>query len=99
MKKLKKTRNTNIEMKREYFPKFVKLVEEQLSQGANKYANSNEREYTDLICDVVGTKQFIIGNILKYSGRIINDDPRQATDIVKIATYAFLLWVKIYAED
>jgi len=75
------------------------LVRKQLFEGADKYANSEEKEATDLICEAVGTKQFILGNIMKYCMRILNGDPRQATDTVKIATYAMLLWVKEYAPS
>ena len=75
------------------------LVRKQLAEGADKYANSEEKEATDLICDFVGTKQFILGNIIKYAARILNGDPRQEIDTAKIATYAFLLWVKLYAPD
>jgi hypothetical protein len=91
-------RDTNIKLKREYLPLFVKLMQEQLMKGAQKYANNEKREFTDIICNAVGAKQFILGTIMKYCGRILNDDPRQAEDIVKIATYAYLLWLKLYSE-
>jgi len=92
-------RDTNTEVKEKYLPLFENLIKEQLMGGAKKYAQSEKREWTDLICDAVGTKQFIVGNILKYAGRILNGDPREEVDTSKIATYAFLLWVKLYAPD
>jgi len=92
-------RDTNIEVKKEYLPLFTKLLEDQLLKGATKYACNEKREFTDIICDVVGTKEFIIGNIMKYCGRILNDDPRESEDIVKIAAYAYLLWLKLFSED
>jgi len=75
------------------------LVRKQLFEGADKYANGDEKEATDLICDFVGAKEFILGNIMKYAARILNGDPRQATDTVKIATYALLLYIKLYAPQ
>jgi hypothetical protein len=92
-------RNTNLKIKEKYFPLFVSQIRDQLMKGAKKYAQSDEKEWTDLICDAVGTKEYIIGCIMKYSGRIVNGDPRQEEDVFKIATYAYLLWLKLYAPD
>jgi len=90
--------DTNVRIKEALLPVFVDLIKNQCLKGGNKYALGNEREWTDLICEAFGTKEFILSNIMKYSGRIKNGDSRAPEDVIKIGTYAFLLWVKEYAE-
>ena len=91
-------RSTNIRLKEKYFPLFSALVKEQLEKGAKKYAGNEDAEWTDVICSVAGS-QWILGTILKYVGRIANGDSRAKEDIVKIATYAYLYWLKMFSEE
>ena len=50
---------------------FVKACESQWVGGGKRYALGEDKEFTDLICEVVGN-QWIGGNILKYAGEIGN---------------------------
>jgi hypothetical protein len=59
--------------------------------GGNRYALSEDKEMTDLVCELAGN-EWILGNIVKYAGEYKNE--RYEHDLVKIATYAFLLWIK-----
>ena len=88
-----KRMNTSIRMKKELWPKFVKACESQWICGGDRYALSKDKEFTDLVCEVAGNN-WIGGNIIKYTGEIINSDPKVEVDFFKIAVYAFIWWIK-----
>jgi hypothetical protein len=79
------------------FNKYVKACESQWRTGGKRYALSEEKEYTDLICEVVGN-EWIGGNILKYAGEIYNydkfDGVMPEVDFFKIAVYSYIWWLK-----
>ena len=85
--------NTSLAIKRELWPKFVSACERQLESGGKRYALTDDKEATDLICEAVGNT-YIIGNIIKYCLELKNSDPKIEQDFFKIAVWAFLLWVK-----
>jgi hypothetical protein len=89
--------NTSLKLKREMWPKFVAACESQWSGGGVRYALSDDKEFTDLVCEAVGTG-FIAGTLIKYVGEIINmrkageDIPE--VNFFKLAVYAFIWWLK-----
>ena len=85
--------NTNLKIKKLLLPKFIKAIKHQLLSGGDRYRLNNEKEMTDLICEAVGN-DWIIGNILKYALEYTNTKLEQ--DLFKIATYAFILWLRDY---
>ncbi len=91
-------RNTTVKIKQELFPEFVKLVRKQWEKGGEKYAGDDKKEFTDIICDTVGA-EWILGTMMKYIGRIKNGDKRAPEDIIKVATYAFIYWIKMFTKE
>lgn len=89
--------NTSIKLKRKLWPEFVKHCESQWCQGGERYALTEDKEFTDLVCEVAGN-EWILGNIVKYVGEIVNakkfGDKVPEVDLFKIAVYAFIYWLK-----
>ena len=50
---------------------FIELVRDQFQYGGKKYANSNEKEATDVLFDRDG-KNWLLGTIDKYTFRFKN---------------------------
>lgn len=79
------------------FDKYMKACESQWRTGGKRYALGEDKEYTDLICEVVGN-EWIGGNILKYAGEISNADKFDGVlpevDFFKIGVYSFIWWLK-----
>lgn len=79
------------------FDKYVKACESQWRTGGKRYALGEDKEYTDLICEVVGN-EWIGGNILKYAGEITNADKFDGVmpevDFFKITVYCYIWWLK-----
>ena len=65
--------------------------------GGVRYALTEDKEFTDLVCEAVGNA-WVGGQILKYTGEIINlrkaGEPVPEVDFFKIAVYAFIWWLK-----
>ena len=85
--------NTGLKTKTKYLPIFVKEIEKQILGGGKRYSISDNKEMTDYICELVGN-DWIIGNILKYCGEYQRTKIKR--DLFKIATYAFILWLRDY---
>lgn len=79
------------------FDKYVKACESQWRTAGKRYALEEDKEFTDLICEVVGN-EWIGGNILKYAGEITNSDKFDGVlpevDFFKIGVYSFIWWLK-----
>jgi len=88
-------RDTTIQLKREKFKEFCELIRQQFEEGAGKYSGNNEREATDFMTDY--DPLYILVTMMKYLWRIRNGDKRASEDIIKIATYAYIWWLKNYA--
>lgn len=89
--------NTNIEIKKKYFDKFIQLIRNQFEHGGDKYAIEGmpEMEHTDIVCAVSPGKtgiDWIIQTIIKYCGRYLNF--QREKDLLKIATFCYLAWLK-----
>jgi len=97
-----KEMNTSVRLKKKFWPQFIKACESQWQGGGIRYALKEDKEFTDLVCEAVGT-EWIGGNILKYTGEIINEYragnsvPEQ--NFFKIAVYAFIWWLKFLDEN
>jgi len=94
---MKKIYNTTVKTKAKYYKKFSDLVGKQFLHGGDKYKleGFSDREATDVISSVFGGElgdQWILGTILKYLFRWNNF--HREKDILKMATYLYLLWVK-----
>jgi len=53
-------------------------------------------EMTDLVCKLSPGKtgaDWVLQTIVKYAGRFLNF--RREKDILKIATFAFIMWIKM----
>lgn len=85
--------NTSIEQKTKLWPKFVAACESQWKGGGNRYALGQDKEFTDLICEVVGN-EFCGSQIMKHTGEIINSSPKPEVGFYKIAVWAFIWWLK-----
>lgn len=89
--------NTSVELKRKFWEPFVKGCQSQWECGGERYALAKDKEFTDLVCEVVGN-QWIGGNIVKYVGEIINAKKRgeklPEVNFFKIAVYVFIWWLK-----
>jgi len=85
--------NTSIKQKEEYWPQFAEACISQWQGGGDRYALSPDKEYTDLICEVVGNS-FCGSQILKQTGELINVNPKPEVSFFKIAVWAFIWWLK-----
>lgn len=81
---------TTVEIKKKYWPEFSELIQHQLEHGGQKYAFSDEAEWTDIIRDF--DDLWVLGTMMKYIGRYKSFGREK--DLLKIATYAFLLWLQ-----
>jgi hypothetical protein len=93
-----KVHDTDIKTKQEYWPKFAELMANQFNHGGEKYAlgGVDSKETTDWVCEIcpgVTGADWILGTMAKYIGRFKNF--RRERDILKIATYCFILWLKM----
>ena len=71
---------------------FEDLMVAELSKGDGKYGKGDATlEFVRGI-----DPNFELGAIAKYISRIAHGDSRSQTDIVKIATYAYLYWKRHY---
>jgi len=92
--------NTSIKQKRKFWPKFVAACESQWSGGGKRYALTEDKEFTDLVCEAGGEygNQWIGQNIIKYVGELMNakraGEKMQEVNFMKIAVYSFLYWIK-----
>jgi len=83
--------NTSLKVKKKYLPQFLKEIKKQLLCGGERYALSEDKEMTDLVCELVGN-DWILGNIIKYCGEYKNT--RLTQNLFKIATYSFILYLR-----
>lgn len=84
-------------MSNEKWQEFIRACESQWRIGGKRYAEGQDREWTDTICEIVGNA-WIGGNILKYAGEIRNykriDGVVPEVDFFKIFVYSFIWWLK-----
>jgi len=89
--------NTSLALKEKYWPDFVKACESQWKCGGTRYALSENKEFTDLVCEAVGTG-FIGGTMIKYIGEVINmkkhGEQIPEVNFFKLAVYSFIWWLK-----
>jgi len=85
--------NTSIKQKKELWPEFVDACKAQWECGGERYALSDNKEFTDLICEAVGNS-FCASQILKHTGELLNENPKPKVGFHKIAVWAFLWWLK-----
>lgn len=83
--------NTNLTVKKKYFPIFCKKVWERLEKGKEKYqirGNLN-KEATDLIEELV--PDFQIADAMKYLAEYLNLG--KETDLLDTAGFMFIKWL------
>jgi len=85
--------NTSIKQKEKLWPEFLEACKNQWKGGGKRYSLTEDKEFTDLVCEAAGN-EWIGGNIIKYVGEIINSKPKIEVDFFKIAVYAFIWWIK-----
>ena len=73
-----------------YLPVFLDVLEKQFTGCGDKYAYSDVAEWTDVLC--ASTPTWVEETIKKYAGRY--KQYGQGKDLVKMATYAFILAIK-----
>ena len=81
---------TTVAIKKEYWPVFEELIKHQLLHGGEKYAFSDEAEWTDVIREF--DDLWVLGTMMKYMGRYKAFGREK--DLLKIATYAYILWLQ-----
>jgi len=96
--------NTSVRQKKAYWDKFLKGCESQWKCGGERYALSEDKEFTDLITEALDggsshdKANWIMGNIIKYTGEIVNakraGGKPQEVNYFKIAVYSFIAWLK-----
>lgn len=89
---------TTVEVKRSNWEVFSKLISEQFEHGGDKYKlqGFEDREATDVISSVFGGAtefDWILGTMMKYMFRFKNF--HREKDLLKIATYCYILWLKM----
>lgn len=94
---IEKVYDTNVEMKRKYWPTFEEMIRNQFEHGGEKYSliGQPEKESTDWLCELSPGKtgfDWIFQTIAKYCARYINF--KREKDLLKIATYAYIAWLK-----
>ena len=88
-----------MDKKEEYilFNRFVAACESQWRIGGKRYAYGEDKEWTDVVCEIVGNS-WIGGNILKYVGEIDNykklGELLPEVNFYKVAVYIFIWWLK-----
>lgn len=86
-----------LDMIRLRFDEFMKACESQWKTGGKRYALSEDKEFSDLVCEIVGN-QWLGGNIYKYSGEIENYKKLEGkvpeVNFFKMAVYSFIWWLK-----
>jgi len=90
-----KTYNTDTKTKKECWPQFAKLIENQFIHGGDKYALNDGKEATDWVCELSGGEtgaDWILQTMCKYIARYKNF--QREKDLLKIATYCFIMWLK-----
>ena len=92
-----KALNTNAKMKKDNWPKFAELIENQFKHGGQKYMmdGRDDKEVSDWACEMSPGKtgsDWILATMAKYIGRYRNFGREK--DLLKIATYAFIAWLK-----
>lgn len=83
--------NTNLKVKKKYFPQFCKEVWGRLEKGKCKYSikGNIEKEVTDLIEELV--PDFQIADIFKYGAEYLNEKKEKC--LFDIAGFAFIKWL------
>lgn len=95
--------NTSVKQKEKFWPIFLARCKSQWIGGGKRYALSENKEFTDLVCEVGRSNgtNWIGQNIVKYVGEIINarevGEKPQEVNFFKIAVYAFLWWIKYHS--
>lgn len=70
---------------------FSELVADQFHYGGVKYANTKEKESTDILVDDYGFN-WLLGTLNKYIYRYKNLGREK--DLLKVACYCFIMWLK-----
>lgn len=89
--------NTDVEIKRKYWPMFEQMIKNQFEHGGEKYCltGNSRKESTDWVCELSPGKtgfDWILQTIAKYCARFINF--QREKDLLKIAAYAYIAWLK-----
>src|SRR3972149_7797858 len=89
--------NTDVNTKRKYWPVFEQMIRNQFEHGGIKYSleGQEDKESTDWLCELSPGKtgfDWILQTICKYCARFINF--KKEKDLLKIATYSFIAWLK-----
>jgi hypothetical protein len=81
---------TSVPVKAEQWPRFAELIAKQFRHGGDKYSFGSDAEWTDVIRAF--DDNWVLGTMLKYVGRY--KTCRRERDLIKIATYCFILWLQ-----
>jgi hypothetical protein len=97
-RKIMKIHNTNVTTKTKYWPIFEKMIRNQFEAGGEKYALDGQidKEATDWVCELVPGEtgsDWVLGTMAKYLARFKNF--KREKDLLKIATYCFIVWLKM----
>ena len=84
------------------FEEFSTLIRSLALQGTEKYTGSEaeKKENIDIIPDVLGEEgylSFVLGDLIKRVIRFKNQ--RRERDLVKMALWAYLLWMRLFPKQ
>jgi hypothetical protein len=84
------------------FEEFAELMKKLALQGTEKYsgAEAHKKENIDIIPEVLGEEgyiNFVLGDLLKRIIRFKNQ--RRERDLVKMALWAYLLWMRLFPRE
>jgi len=87
--------DTAVPTKKKHFETFAQLIKNQFWHGGDKYKLSENKEFTDAICECFPGESgvdFILSTCMKYLGRYKNFGREK--DLLKVATYMYICWLK-----
>ena len=84
------------------FEEFTELMKKLALQGSEKYsgAEAHKKETIDIIPDILGEEgytNFVLGDLLKRIIRFKNQ--RRERDLIKMALWAYLLWMRLFPKQ
>lgn len=82
------------------FEEFSTLIRSLALQGTEKYTGTTNKETVDIIPDVLGEEgyvSFVLGDLIKRVIRFKNQ--RRERDLVKMALWAYLLWMRLFPKQ
>lgn len=97
-----RTEEEEIALKLSRFQEYAGLMKGMALKGTDKYSGveADRKETIDIIPDILGEEgyvNFVLGDLIKRIFRFKNQ--RRETDLVKIALWTYLLWMRFFPKQ